>query len=64
MYLIYFIKYVCIKTIMYEKKIAFKESNILVGSVKNYPDCVETRDINFWYPTHDLGLLVKGGKIG
>jgi hypothetical protein len=38
MYLIYFIKYVCIKTTIYEKKIAFKKSNILVESVKNYPD--------------------------
>ncbi len=42
MYLIYFIIYICIKTILYEKKIAFKKSNILVESVKNYPDCVET----------------------
>jgi hypothetical protein len=64
MYLIYFIIYICIKTILYEKKIAFKKSNILVESVKNYPDCVETWDINFWYPTHDLGLRVKGEKIG
>jgi len=40
MCLIYFIKYVHIKTIMYEKKIAFKKSNILVESVKKYADCV------------------------
>jgi hypothetical protein len=64
LYLIYILKYIHIKTIMYEKKIAFKKSNILVESVKNYPDCIETWDINFWYPTHDLGSCVKGGKIG